>query len=206
MGSRQLLSRLEALLVFFRAHVEQRMPLPGFLYTYPLLIVTLLSHFCAAAMPNPSSYKLRRYEPSDKTAVIQLFCDNIREEWGERYHRGVYLANAERYIDSVAENECSDLNNIEGVYFAKGGYFWVLTAQDEDDAVVGCCGLEVISESEVELRRMCISRNHPAEWMRLQHYDTGDNEKGKGHEWCAADYIVNAGAWHRHCHSILQEE
>ena len=160
MGSRQLLSRLEALLVFFRAHVEQRMPLPGFLYTYPLLIVTLLSHFCAAAMPNPSSYKLRRYEPSDKTAVIQLFCDNIREEWGERYHRGVYLANAERYIDSVAENECSDLNNIEGVYFAKGGYFWVLTAQDEDDAVVGCCGLEVISESEVELRRMCISRNH----------------------------------------------
>ena len=76
------------------------------------------------------------------------------------HHDGKYLANAECYIDSVVQDESSDLNSIEKVYFANGGYFWVLTAQDEDDAVVGCCGLEVISESEVELRRMCISRNH----------------------------------------------
>lgn len=110
-------------------------------------------------MPNPS-YKLRRYEASDRKAIIQLFCDNIREEWGKLHHEGKYLANAERYIDSVVQDESSDLNRIEDVYFAKGGYFWVLTAQDEDDAVVGMCGLEVISESEVELRRMCISRNH----------------------------------------------
>ena len=129
-----------------------------------LLFVALLTQFCAAAMPN-ASYQLRRYETSDKPAVIKLFCDNIREEWGELHHEGRYLANAERYIDSVVGDESSDLNSIEQVYFAKGGYFWVLTAQDADDdctepTVVGMCGLEVISETEVELRRMCIGRNH----------------------------------------------
>ena len=39
------------------------------------------------------------------------------------HHDGKYLANAERYIDSVVRDESSDLNSIEKVYFAKGGYF-----------------------------------------------------------------------------------
>ena len=85
----------------------KRPPVP-----FQLLAAVLLSHFCAAVMKNPS-YKLRRYEASDNPAIIKLFCDNIREEWGEMHHDRKYLANAERYIDSVVQDESSDLNSIE---------------------------------------------------------------------------------------------
>jgi len=137
-----------------------------------LLLRTTVAPAAPGAMPASmqcSSYKLRRYQPADKPFVIKIFCDNIREEWGELHHGGQYLPNAERYIRSVVDDDSSDLNSVDEVYFAKGGHFWTLThttpqedgsADSATETVVGMCGLEVISETEVELRRMCIDRNH----------------------------------------------
>ena len=131
------------------------------------IVVMLLRASAVSAMHANaplSSYNLRRYEPTDRAAIIAIFCANISEEWGELHHDGKYLPNAERYVRSVVHNDASDLNNVDEVYFAKGGHFWTLShATQEGDCaaeVVGMCGLEVNSRTEVVLRRMCISRNH----------------------------------------------
>jgi N-acetylglutamate synthase-like GNAT family acetyltransferase len=107
------------------------------------------------------TYALRRYQASNLTQVKKLFADNIREEWGSRYHDGKYIANAERYIESVVDKEDSDLNNIEEKYFEGGGAFWVLTCDDpKEETVVGTCGLQRLSPTTAEIRRMCIASNH----------------------------------------------
>jgi len=112
-------------------------------------------------------YNLRRYQPSDKQGIKDLFTANIVEEWGTRYHNGKYIDNAQRYIDSVVnEEDSSDMNNIEATYFVDGGYFYVLTCRytsddnGEECKVVGTCGLQRISDTEAELRRVCISKDH----------------------------------------------
>ena len=61
---------------FPRAEHRMRQPsarIPQVPNVLQLLFVALLTQFCAAAMPN-ASYQLRRYETSDKPAVIKLFC------------------------------------------------------------------------------------------------------------------------------------
>eukprot|EP00571_Detonula_confervacea_P013022 CAMPEP_0172312766 /NCGR_PEP_ID=MMETSP1058-20130122/18550_1 /TAXON_ID=83371 /ORGANISM="Detonula confervacea, Strain CCMP 353" /LENGTH=221 /DNA_ID=CAMNT_0013026311 /DNA_START=150 /DNA_END=815 /DNA_ORIENTATION=- len=131
-------------------------------------------------MASPTSnYTLRRYQATDLDQVKQIFASNIREEWGSIYHDGKYIANAERYIKSVVDDSDSDLNSIEETYFSGGGYFWVLTCQQEDDCqknddiskeeeaattakeiVVGTCGLQKLSPTTAEIRRMCLASNH----------------------------------------------
>lgn len=120
-------------------------------------------------------YKIRRYQPSDIQGVKDLFTNNIIEEWGSRYHDGKYIENAERYIESVVNDSDSDLNYMEASYFCKGGFFWVLTCcmksgninnenddggREEKDIIVGTCGLQRISNTEAELRRVCMANNH----------------------------------------------
>ena len=111
-------------------------------------------------------YNLRRYQPFDKQGIKDLFIANIEEEWGTIYHDGKYIENARRYIDSVVNDEDSDLNNIETTYFVDGGYFYVLTyTHNSDDGedkceVVGTCGLQRISNTEAELRRVCMAKDH----------------------------------------------
>ena len=112
-------------------------------------------------------FDLRRYQPSDKQGIKDLFTANIEEEWGTRYHNGKYIDNARRYIDSVVNDKDSDLNDIETTYFVNGGYFYVLTCsftsdgEDEyEDIVVGTCGLQRISETEAELRRVCMAKDN----------------------------------------------
>jgi len=108
-------------------------------------------------------YNLRRYQPSDKQGIKDLFTANIVEEWGVRYHDGKYIDNAQRYIDSVVNDEDSDMNNIEATYFVDGGYFYVLTCSYDGEGectIVGTCGLQRISDTEAELRRVCMSKDH----------------------------------------------
>ena len=77
-------------------------------------------------------------------------------------------------ILTVLSDVDSDLNHIEETYFCDGGFFWVLTCRmttsgnddhgdgggREDDILVGTCGLQCISNTEAELRRVCISAKH----------------------------------------------
>lgn len=126
-----------------------------------------------------NNYTLRRYHPADLAQVKQIFTRNIQEEWGHIYHNGKYIGNAERYIESVVEDADSDLNTIEDTYFEGGGYFWVVTYKEgnnnkneqtdntpkEEEAtakeiVVGTCGLQILSPTTAEIRRMCLAANH----------------------------------------------
>jgi ribosomal protein S18 acetylase RimI-like enzyme len=100
-----------------------------------------------------SSVRIRAYQDSDKTALLSIFEANIREEWGDRYHKGQYVANATRYIETVTANEASDLYNIPRVYLEPGGAFWVLV---DEDYVVGMVGIQVLPQAEGEIRRNCI--------------------------------------------------
>ncbi|KAE9009695.1 hypothetical protein PF010_g10808 [Phytophthora fragariae] len=52
----------------------------------------------------------------------------------------------------------SDLADIEGVYFANGGQFWVAVARTEgaDEQVIGMVGLQRHSDDVGELRRMSV--------------------------------------------------
>jgi len=132
------------------------------------IIFAILTSFTMSFSSKQPIYNLRRYQPSDKQGIKDLFTANIEEEWGTRYHEGKYIDNARRYIDSVVNAEDSDLNNIETTYFVNGGYFWVLTCSftsDDDDVedkceVVGTCGLQRISDTEAELRRVCMGKGH----------------------------------------------
>ena len=112
----------------------------------------------------PIKYNLRRYQSRDLDGIKQLFADNIREEWRDTYHNGIYAENAERYVESVVSPPDSDMNNIEETYFGRGGYFWVLTCSRGDEngkeIVVGTCGLQRISPSVAEIRRMCLAKEH----------------------------------------------
>ena len=111
-------------------------------------------------------YNLRRYQPSDLNSVKQLFADNIREEWRDTYHEGKYAENAERYIESVVSTPDSDMNTIEESYFSDTeGYFWVLTCtndcdDEEESVVVGTCGLQRVTSTTAEIRRMCLAKHH----------------------------------------------
>ena len=153
-----------------------------------LAILCLLLQLLPAMSLSPSSsvvqpppvYNIRRYQPSDNQGIKDLFATNIQEEWGEVYHEGRYLSNAQRYIDSVVNDDAtdSDLNNVERTYFCNGGYFWVLTCtsstisekryadddtteeEKEEEIIIGTCGLQRISNTEAELRRVCISKSH----------------------------------------------
>jgi GNAT superfamily N-acetyltransferase len=151
-----------------------------------LLATTTTTSIKSMSSLSPPQYNLRQYQPRDLDGVKTLFRVNIEEEWGVRYHDGKYIDNARRYIDSVVSVSApdSDLNNIDETYFQKGGFFWVLTCsstgsrnsntinadatrEEEDDKkettteiIVGTCGLQRISSSVVELRRMCIAANH----------------------------------------------
>ena len=120
-----------------------------------------------------SNYRLRRFQPADKDDCLSIFTDSLLVEWGELHHDGKYKENAQRYVDSVVKDKTSDFHNIEQVYFAKGGYFWVLVHKDtstqkdkdktkvqEREEVVGMCGLEVTSSNQVELRRMMVRKGH----------------------------------------------
>lgn len=116
---------------------------------------------------NEPVYNLRRYQPSqDDQGIKDLFTNNIIEEWGTRYHNGIYIENAKRYIDSVVNDSDSDMNNIEQTYFCRGGYFWVLTYcancddGNREEIIVGTCGLQRISDTEAELRRVCMAQHH----------------------------------------------
>ena len=130
----------------------------------------------------PPVYNIRRYQPSDNQGIKDLFATNIQEEWGEVYHEGRYLSNAQRYIDSVVNDDAtdSDLNNVERTYFCNGGYFWVLTCtsstisdksdadnindtteeEKEEEIIIGTCGLQRISNTEAELRRVYVYQSH----------------------------------------------
>lgn len=117
-----------------------------------------------------NNYNLRRYQSSDLDGVKQLFSDNIREEWRDTYHGGRYAENAERYIESVVSFPDSDMNTIEETYFGDtGGFFWVLTycscnddekSEGDGEVVVGTCGLQRISPTTAEIRRMCLANEH----------------------------------------------
>ncbi|KAL7527002.1 hypothetical protein ACHAWF_001997 [Thalassiosira exigua] len=128
------------------------------------LVVVLLSLISATAVGMATNYNLRRYRPSDLDGVKRLFADNLQEEWRDTYHGGKYAENAERFVESVVSSPESDLNNVEETYFGDtGGYFWVLTwlsGAEDDDVVVGTCGLQRLSSSTAEIRRMCMAREH----------------------------------------------
>ena len=131
------------------------------------IIFAILTSFTMSLSSKQPIYNLRRYQPSDKQGIKDLFTANIEEEWGIRYHDGKYIDNAQRYIDSVVNDKDSDLNNIETTYFVNGGYFYVLTCSFTSDSyeegeceVVGTCGLQRISDTEAELRRVCIAKDH----------------------------------------------
>ena len=134
-----------------------------------MLLLHFLSLFTmtATATTNsnsmPANYHLRRYQPADKDDCLSIFTESLLVEWGELHHDGKYKENAQRYVDSVVKDETSDFHNIEQVYFAKGGHFWVLVHNPETqdcEEVVGMCGLEVTSSNQVELRRMMVRKGH----------------------------------------------
>ena len=133
-----------------------------------LIIFAILTSFTMSLSSKQPIYNLRRYQPSDKQGIKDLFIANIVEEWGIRYHNGKYIDNARRYIDSVVNAKDSDLNNIETTYFVNGGYFFLLTCRfnSDNDAVedkcevVGTCGLQRISDTEAELRRVYMGKDH----------------------------------------------
>jgi len=67
----------------------------------------------SSSVPSEPRYNLRRYEPSDILGIKKLFTDNLLEEWGKRYHDGIYVENAKRYVDSVVDDPELDMKNIE---------------------------------------------------------------------------------------------
>ena len=100
-------------------------------------------------------YHLRRYESKDVDSILDLFQANLKEEWS-KYHDAKYLPNAMKYVEDTC-SEKGDIRNIQKVYFETGGYFWVLvSSKDNDDKVYGTIGLEKLSDTECELRRMCL--------------------------------------------------
>ena len=103
--------------------------------------------------------QIRPYHDSDKSVILKIFEENIREEWG-KYHGGQYLnPNAEDYIKSVVLDSDSDLHNIHRVYDSKKEdsdqcLFWVM--EDAQGTVVGMCGLQILEfdgHQEGEIRR-----------------------------------------------------
>jgi RimJ/RimL family protein N-acetyltransferase len=114
---------------------------------------------------------VRRYKLEDEAALKSILTTNL-EAHMPFYTPAVREAEREYCRESCAPD--GDLSNVEKVYFARGGFFWVL-ARAEDDAAVGGVGLEVLSgegEKTGELRRM-----HLAEEAR---------GKGYGHDLVAA--------------------
>ena len=99
--------------------------------------------------------QIRPYQESDKASLLSIFEANIREEWGERYHQGKYISNAEQYIETVVSDPQSDLPNIPQVYLEPGGDFWILEEIDTQK-VVGMVGLQILSLGKGEIRRNCI--------------------------------------------------
>ena len=153
------------------------------LYNLLLQLLPAMSLSPSSSVVQPTVFNIRRYQPTDNQGIKDLFATNIQEEWGEVYHEGRYLSNAQRYIDSVVNDDDatdSDLNNVERTYFCNGGYFWVLTCtitnstaeksdddnndtteeEKEEEIITGTCGLQRISNTEAELRRVCISKSH----------------------------------------------
>jgi ribosomal protein S18 acetylase RimI-like enzyme len=108
-----------------------------------------------AASGKHQSMRLRPFEEQDLESIIEIFQANIVEEW-TRYHDAKYLPNAQKYIEETIHGVNSDLLNIDKVYVEKGGAFWVLVSEDNDNVVFGMCALEKISATEGELRRMCL--------------------------------------------------
>jgi ribosomal protein S18 acetylase RimI-like enzyme len=102
---------------------------------------------------NPSM-RLRRFEAQDLESIIEIFQANLVEEW-TRYHDSKYLSNAKKYVEETITGRNSDLLNIDQVYLKTGGEFSVLVST-KDNKVFGMCGLERVSPTEGELRRMCL--------------------------------------------------
>jgi N-acetylglutamate synthase-like GNAT family acetyltransferase len=119
-------------------------------------IIAICLFIVAMALAAADNFKFRRFEKAtDEAAVLKILAANIREEWS-RYHGGKYLSNTEGYISSCLE-EGSDLRSVDKVYFAKNGYFWVVSCcVNNEDTIVGVCGLEVVDNERGELRRMCL--------------------------------------------------
>ena len=147
----------------------QQIFIPLLLLLFPSISISLFASSSISTMTSslPSNnepiYNLRRYQPSqDDQGIKDLFTNNLIEEWGTRYHDGIYIENAKRYVDSVVNDSDSDVNNIEQTYFCKGGFFWVLTycangdGNEKEEMIVGTCGLQRISDTEAELRRLFI--------------------------------------------------
>lgn len=129
-------------------------------FIYSLLTHSSIILFTFLVPVKSMAYNLRRYQSSDLPQVKQLFADNLREEWRDTYHEGKYATNAEGYIERVVSSLDSDMNNIECSYFADTeGYFWVLEC-NKKSSVVGTCGLQRVSSTTAEIRRLCMAKDH----------------------------------------------
>jgi ribosomal protein S18 acetylase RimI-like enzyme len=107
----------------------------------------------APAAAGASPVRVRAYNSGDHVRVLELFKSGTMFDIEERFH-----AEFAKYIH---KGLTTDLADIEGVYRADGGEFWVATADEGGkEAVVGCIGLMVKAGGEGEVRRLFVDEAH----------------------------------------------
>lgn len=77
---------------------------------------------------------------------MRLYCDPLPEG-------SLVKASWYQYIEKAIAD---DLSRIEEVYFKPGGHFWVITDKTDGDRVIGCVGVEKLTDTKCELRRMSV--------------------------------------------------
>ncbi|GMF42151.1 unnamed protein product [Phytophthora fragariaefolia] len=108
---------------------------------------------------------IRPYCGADHDAVVQLYLEGMISysfEGEDEASKVLWARVRQASVDS-------DLADIEGVYFARGGHFWVALArtEGEDEQIVGMVGLQRHSDDVGELRRMSVKAGFRA-WSYLQ--------------------------------------
>ncbi|KAG6615413.1 putative acetyltransferase (GNAT) family [Phytophthora cinnamomi] len=97
---------------------------------------------------------IRPYCAADHKAVVQLYVDGMISysfEGEDEASKALWARVRQASVDS-------DLADIEGVYFASGGQFWVAVVRTDDgeEEVIGMVGIQRHRDDVGELRRMSV--------------------------------------------------
>ncbi len=99
-----------------------------------------------------SARVLRRCPPDPAAPGVEIL------PWDSRY-RGDFQRLNQEWLDACFPGQCSDqdrqsLANPEGFYLAQGGRIFLAR---EQQAIVGCCALERLSEGHYQLAKLCVT-------------------------------------------------
>lgn len=108
----------------------------------------------------PPTISIRQFRNEDLSQVLVLFQDGLLSYTHE--HDPLYKV----WVDYIASSLKTDLADILGHYVARGGNFWVATAQSSDckrpeaEVIVGTLAIQRHSEDIGELRRVSVREDH----------------------------------------------